>query len=96
MNEMVEVFDLQGVTNTISLFTNDSEAGHIKINSLSIDQQGWSGEYFSDIPVSIKAVPEFGFAFSHWANQYSLVDSITLLIDQNPTMKYPSVQIHYP
>ena len=53
---------------------------------MSIDQQGWSGEYFSDIPVSIKAVPEFGFAFSHWANQYSLGDSINLMIDQNMTM----------
>ena len=96
MNEMVEVFDLQGVTNTISLFTNDSEAGHIKINSLSIDQQGWSGEYFSDIPVSIKAVPEFGFAFSHWANQYSLSDSINLMIAQNMTMTAHFVEIQNP
>ena len=96
MNEMIEVFDLQGTTNTISLFTNDSEAGHIKINSLSIDQQGWSGEYFSDIPVSIKAVPEFGFAFSHWANQYSLGDSINLMIDQNMTMIAHFVEIQNP
>ena len=96
MNEMVEVFDLQGTTNTISLFTNDSEAGHIKINSLSIDQQGWSGKYFSDIPVSIKAVPEFGFAFSHWANQYSLSDSINLMIAQNMTMTAHFVEIQNP
>lgn len=96
MSEMIEVFDLQGTTNTISLFTNDSEAGHIKINSLSIDQQGWSGEYFSDIPVSIKAVPEFGFAFSHWANQYSLGDSINLMIDQNMTMTAHFVEIQNP
>ena len=95
-NEMVELFDLQGNTNTISLFTNDSEAGHIKINSLSIDHQGWSGEYFSDIPVSIKAVPEFGFAFSHWANQPSFSDSINLMIDQNMTMVAHFVEIQNP
>ena len=53
-NEMVELFDLNGATNTISLFVNDSEAGHIKINTLNVNEQGWMGEYFSDIPISIK------------------------------------------
>ena len=85
-NEMVELFDLNGVTNTVSLFVNDSEAGHIKINTLNVNEQGWSGEYFSDIPISIKAVPEFGYEFSHWANQPTFTDSINLLLDQNMTM----------
>ena len=85
-NEMVELFDLNGATNTVSLFVNDSEAGHIKINTLNVNEQGWSGEYFSDIPISIKAVPEFGYEFSHWANQPTFTDSINLLLDQNMTM----------
>ena len=65
MNEIVELFGLEGSTNTITLFMNDPEAGHIELNSLSINQQWWTGEYFSDIPVSVKAVPQFGFKFSH-------------------------------
>ena len=85
-NEMVELFDLNGATNTVSLFVNDSEAGHIKINTLNVNEQGWSGEYFSDIPISIKAVPEFGYEFSHWANQPTFTDSVNLLLDQNMTM----------
>ena len=45
------------------------------------------GEYFSDIPVSIKAVPEFGYEFSHWGNQSELItDSVNLLVDHNMTM----------
>ena len=85
-NEMVELFELDGTTNTVSLFVNDSEAGHIKINTLNVNEQGWSGEYFSDIPISIKAVPEFGYEFSHWANQPTFTDSVNLLLDQNMTM----------
>ena len=45
---------------------------------------------------SIKAVPEFGFAFSHWANQYSLSDSINLMIAQNMTMTAHFVEIQNP
>ena len=44
------------------------------------------GKYFSDIPISIKAVPEFGYEFSHWANQPTFSDSVNLLLDQNMTM----------
>ena len=44
------------------------------------------GEYFSDMPISIKAVPEFGYEFSHWANQPTFTDSVNLLLDQNMTM----------
>ena len=96
MNEMVELFGLEGSTNTITLFMNDPEAGHIELNSLSINQQWWTGEYFSDIPVSVKAVPEFGFEFSHWANHPSYGDSVSLLIDDNMTMMAHFTELQNP
>ena len=81
-NEMVEMFGLSGSSNTISLYMNDVEAGHIEINSLKIEDQGWTGEYFSDVPISIKAVPNFGYEFTHWSEP-SYDDSVTLYLDQD-------------
>ena len=84
-NEMVEMFGLSGYSNTISLYMNDVEAGHIEINSLKIRDQGWSGEYFSDVPISIKAVPNFGYEFTHWSEP-SYDDSVTFYLDQDLTL----------
>ena len=81
-NEMVQLFGLNGTSNTISLYMNDSEAGYIEINSLEIDEQGWSGKYFSDVPITIKAVPRFGYQFSHWSEP-SYDDSVMLFVNQD-------------
>ena len=81
-NEMVEMFGLSGSSNTISLYMNDIEAGHIEINSLKIEDQGWTGEYFSDVPISIKVVPNFGYEFTHWSEP-SYDDSVTMYLDQD-------------
>ena len=76
------MFGLSGSSNTISLYMNDIEAGHIEINSLKIEDQGWTGEYFSDVPISIKVVPNFGYEFTHWS-EHSYGDSVTLYLDQD-------------
>ena len=84
-NEMVEIFGLSGSSNTISLYMNDVEAGYVEINSLEIGEQGWSGEYFSDVPITVKAVPNFGYEFSHWSEP-SYDDSVTLYLDQDMSL----------
>ena len=81
-NEMIEMFGLSGSSNTISLHMNDVEAGHIEINSLKVGDQSWSGEYFSDVPITVKAVPNFGYEFTHWSEP-SYDDSVTLYLDQD-------------
>lgn len=41
--------------------------GTVVINDhLEIRDQFFSGEYFENFPVSIKAIPDYGFRFSHW------------------------------
>ena len=81
-NEMIEMFGLSGSSNTISLYMNDVEAGHIEINSLKVGDQSWSGEYFSDVPITVKAVPNFGYEFTHWSEP-SYDDSVMLYLDQD-------------
>ena len=81
-NEMVEIFDLDGTSNNISIYTNDIEMGYVRLNSLNINKQGWSGKYFSDVPITIKAIPKFGYEFSHWSGLSSLEDSVILYLDE--------------
>ena len=42
--------------------------GKIKLNTITpeLTEGVWSGEYFTDFPVTLKAVPERGFRFVRW------------------------------
>jgi len=52
----------------ITLSVNDPEAGYVQINSLTIKSFPWSGSYFKNVPVSVRAVARPGYRFSHWEN----------------------------
>lgn len=46
---------------------NELSNGHIKIHSNNMQvPYGYEGEYFRNIPITITAVPEEGYFFSHW------------------------------
>ena len=94
-NEMVEIFGLSGSSNTISLYMNDVEAGHIEINSLKVGDQSWSGEYFSDVPITVKAVPNFGYEFTHWSEP-SYDDSVMLYLDQDLSLVANFIDVQNP
>ncbi len=53
-------------THTLTVEINNTEAGSIKINSLSLSDSSWQGEYFDNIPISIEAIANEGFTFSRW------------------------------
>ncbi|MBN1895861.1 CotH kinase family protein, partial [bacterium] len=42
--------------------------GRVRINSLLISGYPWTGIYFKDIPVSLTAVPDPGYAFAGWSD----------------------------
>tara|TARA_A100001011_G_scaffold398055_2_gene501145 strand:+ start:1974 stop:4445 length:2472 start_codon:yes stop_codon:yes gene_type:complete len=84
--EIVESFDLDGGSNSITIFTNDSDNGFVQVNTIEIDQQGWSGEYFSDVPIIVRAIPKQGFEFSHWIGVDSDSDVAEILLEENTTV----------
>jgi len=44
-----------------------SEGGQILINDLvKVTNESFKGTYFENYPIQIKAIPNFGFRFSHW------------------------------
>lgn len=67
-----------GIANNINatLDVSDAAHGYVKINTIDLKQgtdgitaanpYPWTGVYFSDIPVKLKAVALPGYTFSHW------------------------------
>ena len=58
--------------------------GFIRLNNnLKIQELVWSGDYFEEVPILLKAIPEFGYAFSHWSGALdSIEEVITLDVNQ--------------
>ena len=59
-------FGLNQLSN-LNLSTVPPEAGSISVSGINISDNGWSGEYFNDIPIDISVSPNPGYIFSNWA-----------------------------
>lgn len=59
---------LAGSEVKITLDANDSKAGYIQLNSLTLKSFPWSGIYFSEVPVSLRAVARPGYKFARWVD----------------------------
>ena len=75
-------FDISG-TLSATLNVSDTDMGYIKINTININAATpgieespypWSGVYFYNIPVTVKAVALPGYAFSHWTGDITGFD----------------------
>jgi hypothetical protein len=41
-------------------------AGTIKLNTLTLNDSPWKGIYYTDVPISVNAIADVGYSFSHW------------------------------
>ncbi|MBO4602648.1 MAG: CotH kinase family protein [Salinivirgaceae bacterium] len=55
-----------GADVNVTINTNDDKAGYVQLNSLTLKNFPWSGTYFKNVPISIRAVARPGYKFSHW------------------------------
>ncbi|MBS1533431.1 MAG: putative Ig domain-containing protein, partial [Bacteroidetes bacterium] len=87
------VFSIQSNI-TATLNVNDAAQGYIKMNTINIAQgtpgitaanpYPWSGIYFKNIPVKLKAIAKPGYIFSHWSGASTSTDAeITLTPSAN-------------
>ena len=60
-----EYFDLSSLASS-TFYVSPNQGGKIRINSLVPNYYPWSGYYFPDIPIHVKALPEPGFQFTRW------------------------------
>lgn len=58
-------FGLSGLV-TLNIDMNNREAGSLKIFHKKIPITGYTGNHFRDVPITIKAVSNRGYQFSHW------------------------------
>ncbi len=77
-------FDLDSY-HEIVLFNETPELGYVILNNnLKIQDDEWSGDYFEDVPIILKAIPESGYEFSHWSGVVNSTDSeIEINITEN-------------
>ena len=80
-------FGINGMFN-LNVSINNTEAGSVQLNSLTIDSTSWQGEYFDFIPVSLTAIPNEGYVFSRWQGAVNQTDSnATLTTSQNASVQ---------
>lgn len=80
---IVDFFNLEGYYNFSTQI--EEEKGFVRINSIDIHSRTpgvkfdfmpkiqsdfWTGTYFKEIPITIEAIPEDGYIFSHWEGDF--------------------------
>ena len=65
---MAEEFSLSGALETLTLEVNDTNGGSIYVNTTkpNLSDGIWSGQYYSDFPITVTAVAEDGYVFKGW------------------------------
>jgi hypothetical protein len=83
-------FNLQKMV-LVNLDVTPPDQGKIRINTITPGPLPWEGWYFDGNPVTLEAIPDSGYLFSHWgSNQVltgadTLLSVITLNVDTNET-----------
>lgn len=75
-------FQLQNGLFTLTISSNTSGAGNIKVNSLSLETFPWSGIYFRDVPIKVWPVPNPGYVFQGWTGD-TITGQDTLTLSPN-------------
>ncbi|NPD47569.1 lamin tail domain-containing protein [Lentimicrobium sp. S6] len=70
-----------GVYDTVTLSVNPQGKGQIKLNTIFISENDWSGIYFDSIPIRLEAIPNPGYQFVAWESETSpqLADSSRII-----------------
>ena len=64
-NHFLEHFGLTGTSNL--RVSHDPQQGSVLVNSIQIPEvENWEGTYFEGVPITLVAIPQPGFQFSHW------------------------------
>ena len=90
-HHILNSFDLDEYHEVV-LFNNQPNMGFIKLNNnLKIQEEEWSGDYFQDVPITLKAIADPGHEFSHWTGY---VDSTESEIEVNIS-ESSEIQAHF-
>lgn len=77
--------------------SNDGSKGSIKFNTINLDDSlsTWSGKYFTDYPVTVKATAKEGYTFDHWEVTGATVSNTTSDVITVPVSEGVSIKAVY-
>ena len=67
-DSLAETFSLTGTLVPVTLSVNDASMGEILLNTITPDLSSgsWSGNYYTDYPVTVTAEPMDGYRLKEW------------------------------
>lgn len=73
VRHLAEEFNLTGALETVTVMTADSSMGSVQVNTSVIDLSSgiWTGQYYTDYPITLTAIPADGYEFSGWKGDVS-------------------------
>jgi uncharacterized repeat protein (TIGR02543 family) len=83
-NHIINQFSLPG-TKSITVNTLPPGSGIIKVNTIYPDYYPWTGVYFTNVPIELKAIAKEGYIFTGWTGDLVSGDEI---ISVNPTANF--------
>ena len=89
-SHITEQFTRSGI---FDVFTSISpaNAGSIKLNTLEIGTENWTGKYFQNVPVKLTAKPVQGYKFKHWEVNGSVYNVQTLEISLTKATTFKAI-----
>lgn len=84
VRHLAEEFDLSGSLETVTVSCSNPEMGSVTVNTSQIDLSSgtWSGQYFTDYPISITAIPKDGYQFLGWKGDANEANhTVTVSVD---------------
>lgn len=90
VQHLAEEFDLTGTLETVTISTADPSRGTVQVNTSQIDLTDgtWSGQYFTDYPITITARANAEYEFAGWkGGADEMADTMTLPVDGGLTLE---------
>ena len=90
VKHLAEEFGLTGALETVTVRCAQPEMGEVTVNTSPIDLSdgSWTGEYFTDYPITLTAVPRDGYRFLGWMGDVDQAEpTLVCGLDGNITLE---------
>ena len=87
---LAQEFNLTGTLETVTVTTENPQMGSVQVNTsvIDLDDGTWSGQYFTDFPITLTAIPNDGYEFSGWKGaQNETSATITVSMENGPELE---------
>lgn len=81
---LAQEFSLTGSLETLTVSSGNPDGGRVQVNTTLIDLSNgsWSGQYFTDYPITLTAIPADGYEFLEWKGDVNgTVPTITVPLE---------------